>query len=84
METLEEDVKYIEKCYYSTLDKICVLKFNTNYHKDLTLENIRRASGFLIEFFYFVKRIYLSIDKLLLNSTHFISFVDNIRIVVDH
>lgn len=69
---LSQDIQYIEKCYYTTLDKICVLRFNTNYHDDLTKDSIRRGSGFLIEYFYYIKRIYLHLNTLFKNSTDFI------------
>ncbi|KAL4485768.1 hypothetical protein ABPG72_012308 [Tetrahymena utriculariae] len=78
---LSQDIHYIEKCYYTTLDKICVLRFNSNYHEDLTKDNIRRGCGFLIEYFYYIKRIYLQLNSLFKNSSSFISFVENMSIV---
>lgn len=75
---IKDDIHYIEKCYYSTLDKICVLRYNTNYHEDLTKDNIRRGSGFLIEYFYYIKRAYIALNGLFAQAMPFIAFAENI------
>ncbi|EGR30434.1 type a von willebrand factor domain protein [Ichthyophthirius multifiliis] len=87
---LQEDFTYIEKCYYNTLDKICILKFNNQYSEDLTMDNIKRGSGFLIEFFYYIKRSFVNLadlsEKIIPLEqffNNFCQFEDDICIQVD-
>ena len=57
-ELLVGGLEKTESNYYNILDRICHIKKNTSYHTDLNIDMIKKITGFLIEFFYFLRKFY--------------------------
>lgn len=80
VDSVRGDVQYAEKCYYAVLDAICVLRFNAQYNEDLTKDNVKRGAGFLVEYFYYLRRLYNHIGGVFNASNGFLRFAEAITI----